>query len=60
MDQLQRKLIKEIAEEHNVSSKTLLDILKSSENFTYNTTTPGQRVNEYYGLIKFAASQELK
>lgn len=60
MHKLQKELIRSIAEDHNVSAKTLADILKTADNFAYIKTTSGQRINEYYGLIKFAVNNEVK
>lgn len=60
MDKLQKQLIASIAEDHNIAAKTLTDILKTANDFSYNKTTPGQRTNEYYGLIKFAVNNESK
>ena len=60
MNKFQEQLIASIAEDHNLSTKTLSDILKTANAFAYNKTTSGQRINEYYGLIKFAVNNETK
>ena len=60
MDKFEEKLLAEIADRHNISLKTLKDILKASNLFTYEKTTQGARINEYYGLIKYAASKSPK
>ena len=60
MDKFQKQLIASIAEDHNISPKTLNDILKTANDFFYKKTTTGQRINEYYGLIKFAVNNESK
>ena len=52
----EQKLLREIAEEHNVSLKTLQDIIKSSNSFSYEKTTVGKRTAEYHGLIKYAVN----
>ncbi len=54
MSKYEENLIKTIAQEHNISAKTLKDILVSSKNFTYENTTVGKRQSEYEGLISFA------
>ena len=52
----EQKLLREIAEEHNVSLKTLQDIIKSSNSFSYEKTTVGKRISEYHGIIKYAGN----
>lgn len=56
MDKYKKKLIETLAEEHNISSKTMNDILKSADSFSYEQTTPGKRIDEYYKMIKFAVN----
>ncbi|MGE7988522.1 hypothetical protein [Lysinibacillus fusiformis] len=60
MKAFEKNLLETIAEEHNVSSKTLQDILKSANNFSYERTLPGKRIDEYYGLIKYAINSASK
>ena len=60
MNKFEEKLLTDIAEDHNVSIKTLKDILKASNNFAYEKTTQGKRLDEYHGLIKFAVIQSKK
>lgn len=56
MKSIEEKLLKEIAEEHNVSPKTLRDIINSSNLFSYEKTTVGKRLSEYHGIIKYAVN----
>ena len=60
MRAFEKKLLQNIAEEHNISIKTLQDLLKTAHNFSYETTSDGERLNEYYGLIKYATNTPLK
>lgn len=60
MNSIEEKLLKNIAEEHNVSVKTLKDIIKTSNKFAYENTTTGKRINEYHGLIKYAVNNSIK
>lgn len=60
MKAFEKKLLENIAEEHNISTKTLQDILKTANNFSYERTSSGERINEYYGLIKYAINTTSK
>lgn len=56
MSKINKKLIKEVAEDHNISQKFLEDLLKESAELSYNKTTPGERIEAYYKLLKFAVN----
>ncbi|OCS87286.1 DNA modification system-associated small protein [Caryophanon latum] len=60
MNTEEKKLLINIAKEHNISAKTLVDIISSSKKFSYETNTSGERINEYYGMIKYATNQQQK
>lgn len=54
MSKIKKKLIKEVSEDHNISQNFLEDLLKKSNDISYNKTTQGERNDEYYKLLKLA------
>ncbi len=56
MSKINKKLVREVAEDHNISQKFLEDLLKTSDELSYNKTTPGERIEEYYKLLKFTVN----
>ena len=56
MSKINKKLIKEVAEDHNISQNFLENLLKESSDLSYDKTTQGERIEAYYRMLKFAVN----
>ena len=56
MSKINKKLIKEVAEDHNISQNFLENLIKESADLSYDKTTQGERIEAYYKLLKFAVN----